>query len=172
MRDSFQGGAAIGGVQSVSERQDNFRLLSEINDAVLHGENNSRKTLWGNSEPNKAKFFKVSCFIQNIKDDDKMFYLACPDCKKKVTEEPVGFRCEHCAKVYNSCDPTYMLSAKVADSSTSTFISFPREMGDAVLDGMSARDFKEMKESRGPDSEEMKEFFYGCQYKVRKFRGK
>jgi hypothetical protein len=67
-----------------------------------------------------------------------MFYLACSECKKKVMEDPLGFRCEPCMKTYNESVPTYMLQAKVADSSNATFISFPRELGDSIMDGLSA----------------------------------
>lgn len=27
-------------------------------------------------------------------------YNACPDCRKKVTDDPAGYRCEHCNKVF------------------------------------------------------------------------
>ena len=52
------------------------------------------------------KFFFVSGFVSYLKNDDKTYYLACPDesCKKKVMEESVGWRCENCNKTYpNIC---------------------------------------------------------------------
>jgi DNA-directed RNA polymerase subunit RPC12/RpoP len=41
--------------------------------------------------------------------DDKMYYNACPACKKKVLDEPAGYRCEPCNKVYQNMNPTYTL---------------------------------------------------------------
>jgi len=79
--------------------------------------------------------------------DDKMIYNSCPDCRKKVQDEPAGYRCEHCNKVHMTMIPTYMLSAKVADLSGSLYIQFPRELGDPVMGGMPAREFQEFKEN-------------------------
>jgi replication factor A1 len=54
-----------------------------------------------------------------LKNDDKTYYMACPDdsCKKKVMEESTGFRCEACNKTYPSAIPTYVITAKIADIS-------------------------------------------------------
>ena len=65
------------------------------------------------------KFFYISGFISYLRNDDKTYYLACPDetCKKKVMEEAVGWRCENCNKTYPNCVPTYVITAKIADVS-------------------------------------------------------
>jgi len=65
------------------------------------------------------KFFYVSGVISMLRNDDKTYYLACPDdtCKKKVMEESVGWRCENCNKTYPNCVPTYVITAKIADVS-------------------------------------------------------
>lgn len=67
-----------------------------------------------------------------------MFYNSCPDCRKKVVEETVGYRCENCNKVQMKPIPTYMLSARISDTSGSVFVSFPRELGDPIMNGMTA----------------------------------
>ena len=77
--------------------------------------------------------------------DDKMIYNACPDCRKKVQDEPAGYRCETCNKVHSTMVPTYMLTVKVSDLSGSLYISFPRELGDAVM-GQNAKLFQEFRE--------------------------
>jgi len=93
------------------------------------------------------RFFYVSGFISQLKNDDKSFYLACPDenCKKKVHEEAVGWRCEACNKTYPNCVPTYVLSAKVADVSDQIYINFYRHEGTAIM-GISAEKLKEIKD--------------------------
>jgi replication factor A1 len=93
------------------------------------------------------KFFFVSGFVSYLKNDDKTYYLACPDesCKKKVMEESVGWRCENCNKTYPNCVPTYVLTAKIADVSEQVYISFYRNEGTAVM-GLSAEKLKEIKD--------------------------
>ena len=93
-----------------------------------------------------------------------MFYIGCPDCKKKVQEDPIGYRCEQCSKTHTKADAIYMLNAKIADSSSNTYISFPRELGDAIMNGKSASEFKDMKENMTPEN--LKVFFQECYYQV------
>ena len=78
--------------------------------------------------------------------DDKMIYNACPDCRKKVQDMAAGYSCEHCNKVHTTMVPTYMMSAKVSDLSGSLFIQFPRELGDPIMAGMTAKEFLDFKE--------------------------
>lgn len=75
-----------------------------------------------------------------------MYYLSCPDCKKKVTDEAIGYRCENCDKVHQKVQVAYMLNAKVSDPSGSIFVSFPRELGEPIMNGLTAEKFKEMKD--------------------------
>ena len=130
------------------QRSDNFRLIQEVVEAVAEDNN----LAWG-AQPQKTKFYKISGFVQRVLTDDKMSYNACPDCRKKVQEEPAGYRCENCNKVHMTMNPTYMLMAKIADLSGSIYIQFTRELGDAIMNGMSARQFLELKESFGSDQE-------------------
>jgi Fe-S cluster biosynthesis and repair protein YggX len=50
-----------------------------------------------------------------------------------------------------------MLSARIQDVSGFTYVSFPRELGDSIMNNVSAKDFMDMKETKSP--EEMKTFF-------------
>lgn len=36
------------------------------------------------SSSNQTRFFKISGYIKKIFNDDKILYLSCPDCRKKV----------------------------------------------------------------------------------------
>ena len=42
--------------------------------------------------------------------------------------------------------PTYMLTAKVSDLSGSIYVQFPRELGEPVMGGMSAKEYQEFRE--------------------------
>lgn len=84
-------------------------------------------------------------------------YDACPDCRKKVTDEPAGFRCEHCNKLHSTRVPTYMLNAKIADLSGSIYIQFPRELGDSII-GKSASEFRDFKEANLDDPDAVRNY--------------
>ena len=120
-----------------------------------------------------------------IFNDEKILYLSCPDCRKKVIEEDGHWRCETCDKLHSTNLPTYMLSALISDVSGNVMVQFPRELGDSIMNGMSASEFKEMKDdltlresikengevnggsSNGhKDSDALKEFFHSCTFKV------
>ena len=92
-------------------------------------------------------YFYVSGYVAYMRNDDKTYYLACPEesCKKKVIEECVGWRCENCNKTYPNCVPTYMLGAKLADVSETMFVNFYRHEGTALM-GLAADKLKELKD--------------------------
>ena len=54
--------------------------------------------------------------------------------------------------------PTYMLSAKISDLSGSIYIQFPRELGDPIMGGMSAKDFRDFKEANSHDPEAVRNY--------------
>ena len=89
--------------------------------------------------------FYVSGYVAFMKNDDRTYYLACPECKRKVMEESCGWRCENCDKAMPSCVPTYMLNAKIADVSESLFVSFYRDEGTALM-GLRADKLRELKD--------------------------
>jgi len=91
--------------------------------------------------------FYVAGYVSYVRNDDKTYYLACPEesCKKKVMEESVGWRCENCDRTYPNCVPTYMLCAKIADLSENIFVNFYRHEGTALM-GMTADKLKDLKD--------------------------
>jgi len=103
-----------------------------------------------------------------IFNDEKILYLSCPDCRKKVISEDDYWRCEHCDKTHETNLPTYMLSALISDVSGNVLVQFPRELGDSIMGGKSATEFKQMKdECEGEsDQDRIKEFFHACTFKV------
>lgn len=106
-----------------SRRADSCKLIAEMNNAVAQHDVGGRAN---------QHFYVVNGYISFIKNDDKAYYLACPEenCRRKVTEspdQPPTYFCEHCNKSYDSCKPTYMLLAKISDLSDNVFINFYRE---------------------------------------------
>ena len=79
-----------------------------------------------------------------------MFYLACPECKRKVIEEMGGFRCEKCNLVHGTCNVSYSFTAKITDLSGNVFLSFMGDTGDTIM-GMTGAEFKRYKENHSPD---------------------
>ena len=92
------------------------------------------------NDVDKCHFFVINGFISQLRNDDKLYYLACPNdnCRRKVTEEYNGrYRCESCSKSFNMCNPTFMIIAKITDFTDSLYVHFTRENG-TVLMGKSA----------------------------------
>jgi len=84
-------------------------------------------------------------------------YDACPVCRKKVQDEPAGYRCENCNKIHSTRVPTYMLTAKISDLSGSIYIQFPRELGDQIM-GKSAEEFRDFKDTNAHDPEAVRNY--------------
>ena len=103
----------------------------------------------------QSQFFKLQGYIKHIYIDEKMIYLSCPVCRKKVIEDKPGFwRCESCNMTHTTNLPTYMLSAVFADVSGQMNLAFPRELGNNIMDGYTASEFKDLRDS----GENIKEF--------------
>jgi len=90
----------------------------------------------------KSKYFQVNGFVSWVVDnnDRPMYYLACVTCKKKVIDEPNGFRCEGCQKSYKDAVPTYNFSFKLSDYSDGVFVSCLSESGEVIM-GMPSKDY-------------------------------
>ena len=106
-------------------RSDKIRLIAEMNNQVATIDTNSGRG-------GRDQFYVINGYVSFIKNDDKAYYLACPDenCRRKVAQtpsEPPMFHCDHCNKTYEKCNPTYMLLAKISDLSDNVFINFYRE---------------------------------------------
>ena len=99
-----------------------------------------------------SKFCKISGYVKKIFCDERMIYLSCPVCRKKVFEESTNkWKCETCNKVHDSNIPTYMFTAIIADLTGDMFVQFTREFGDPIMNGMSAVDFKTFRDENEPE---------------------
>lgn len=69
--------------------------------------------------------------------------------------------------MHNTNLPTYMLSALISDVSGSVLVQFPRELGDPIMNGMSAQAFKNLKDELKDDpNNQLKDFFSSCAFQV------
>ena len=99
---------------------------------------------------NKPFYCNINCQIQIVFVPEnplerKMFYLACPVCRKKVVDDSMGYRCENCAKTQQEATPTYNFGLKIADCSGELVLNCLGEAGESIL-GMKANDFYEIHE--------------------------
>lgn len=81
---------------------------------------------------NRDQFYLINGYVSYIKNDEKSYYLACPEesCRRKVnptSSEPQMYHCDHCNKTYDHCKPTFMLLCKISDLSENVYINFYRE---------------------------------------------
>lgn len=93
-------GASVIPLPAPGERSDNFKLACEI---VEELSNMSMAKvgyrLEGGAFADKnaqTRFYKISGYVRTIFNDEKILYLSCPDCRKKVVEELGLWKCEHC----------------------------------------------------------------------------
>jgi len=93
-----------------------------------------------------------------IKNDDRLYYPACmnENCRRKVTEDQNGYRCENCGKTHQSYTPTYMIMARISDFTDSIYVYFTRENGTSLM-GKTAEQFKEFKDTH--TEEEIQNYF-------------
>ena len=56
------------------------------------------------------------------------------------------YRCEHCNRSFNSCVPTYMLMARIADLSDQMFVNFYRGQAETIMGNRTADQIMKLKE--------------------------
>lgn len=62
-----------------------------------------------------------------------IFYLACPDCKRKVIDDGHGYQCERCNKCHPEARPTYAYSFRASDCHGSAIFSCFGDDGEVIL---------------------------------------
>jgi len=93
-------------------------------------------------------YFEVSCTITHIKTDKRtLWYIACPNCKKKVQgadEQVLDGQCEKCNKAVTG-SRRWIFSALCNDASGCRYVSFFDEMGIKLI-GKTADELAPLKE--------------------------
>lgn len=67
------------------------------------------------------------------------------------------YRCEACDKTFDHAVPTYMITAKIADFTDSIYVNFARDHGTALMGGLTALDFTELRQNS--DDHSLNSFF-------------
>jgi len=101
----------------------------------------------------KPAYFNVRAVISFIKPDQAMWYLACVNCNRKVTEESsTSYWCEGCQKHSEKCNRRYILLAKLSDATGEAWISAFNEQAEQIL-GRSAEDLSLLRSQVGEGKE-------------------
>ncbi|KAG2205081.1 hypothetical protein INT47_002175 [Mucor saturninus] len=80
----------------------------------------------------KPDYFSFKGTVVYIKSENPA-YAGCPICKKKVSMEENGWRCESCQKLHNAPVYRYILTASVEDSTSQIYVNGFDEFGQALL---------------------------------------
>lgn len=125
----------VSNLQSLSATQERtesrpdswFSLAEMINEAESNTDiRYNQKSAW-------YKATGYCTFYVNTEEQKLMYYLACPQCKKKVSDEPSGYRCENCSKSFGEAIPTYNFGFKFSDYTQSINVQCLGEAGEAIL---------------------------------------
>jgi len=103
------------------------------------------KALGLNSTPD---FFSVNCYLTHVSTDKRaLWYIACPECKKKVPNTDENYLEGHCEKCNKQVQGhrRWIFSAKCADETGSRFVSFFDEMAVKLLNGKTADEMAPLK---------------------------
>lgn len=105
-------------------------------------------------EDDSSPTYILECYLVFIAKADNMVYMACPEDKKKVQNDPgrEDWYCEKWDKYYDEPIPTYMVDAKLTDGTGSIFASFYADQGEQLFDGFTAKEFSDL-QRYGTDQE-------------------
>ncbi|RHY09501.1 hypothetical protein DYB25_000215 [Aphanomyces astaci] len=96
----------------------------------------------------KPDYITVKGTVSFIKHDTGVWYQACVKCQKKVVPDAAqNFNCEKCQTVYASCENRYILSMVIQDASGSSWTSCFNDQGKIVMQGKSADELAELKDT-------------------------
>lgn len=124
------------------QKNSNLNLICEVAQSVQES-----------NDTDQYHFFFINGFVSKIFNQDSIFYPACKgdNCNRKVSEENGRYRCEHCGRIFDDYNPTYMFTAQISDFTESIRITFPREQGDKII-GMSAYDLRKFREENSEET--------------------
>jgi len=110
----------------------------------------------------QADFFSVRCRVQHIKTDKRtLWYIACPNCKKKVadaTEDHLEGNCEKCNAAVQGVR-RWIVSARCIDAYGGHLISFFDDTSVQLLHGKTADELAPLKTADPDDSSAFDRYF-------------
>ncbi|XP_050376905.1 replication protein A 70 kDa DNA-binding subunit B [Argentina anserina] len=93
----------------------------------------------------KPVFFSVKACISSIKPDQTLWYRACKECNKKVTEGVEGgYWCEGCQKNAEECKLRYILLARAMDAISDVYLSMFNNEAEKII-GCSADELDKLR---------------------------
>lgn len=96
----------------------------------------------------KPDYITVKATVNYIKHDTGVFYQACTKCQKKVVPDVAqNFTCEKCQTTYQTCENRYILTAVILDHTGSTWTTCFNDQGKVVLNGRSADEIGELRDT-------------------------
>jgi replication factor A1 len=96
----------------------------------------------------KPDYITIKGTVNFIKHDSGIYYQACTKCQKKVVPDVAqNFNCEKCQTVYKTCENRYIMSIVVVDHTGSTWTTCFNDQGKIVLQGKTADEIAELRET-------------------------
>uniref|UniRef100_K3WKB5 Replication protein A subunit n=1 Tax=Globisporangium ultimum (strain ATCC 200006 / CBS 805.95 / DAOM BR144) TaxID=431595 RepID=K3WKB5_GLOUD len=96
----------------------------------------------------KPDYITVKGTVNFIKHDTGIYYQACTKCQKKVVPDVAqNFTCEKCQTSYKTCENRYIMSVVVLDHTGSTWTTCFNDQGKVVLNGKTADEIGELRET-------------------------
>ncbi|CAD8152671.1 unnamed protein product [Paramecium pentaurelia] len=93
-----------------------------------------KKDFEGQRNNKLTKFYEIKAYITTI-FSKSMFYTACENCKRKVTEVPQTklYHCQNCNQNYPIPSYKYFFSAKIADTTGNLTVNVSNDQGQSIL---------------------------------------
>jgi replication factor A1 len=115
----------------------------------------------------KPDYFEFRGTVVFLKSEN-CAYPGCPECKKKMTMEANGWRCEKCQKTFGSPEYRYILTMSVEDATSQIYLNAFDDQGNTLLK-MSANEIMALKENDATASQVIfnKALFQSFNFKVR-----
>lgn len=96
----------------------------------------------------KPDYITVKGTVNFIKHDTGIYYQACTKCQKKVVPDVAqNFTCEKCQTSYKTCENRYIMSVVVLDHTGSSWTTCFNDQGKIVLNGKTADEIGELRET-------------------------
>ncbi|KAJ0409767.1 hypothetical protein ATCC90586_001080 [Pythium insidiosum] len=96
----------------------------------------------------KPDYITVKGSVNFIKHDTGIYYQACVKCQKKVVQDMAqNYSCEKCQTTYRNCENRYIMSVVIMDHSGSTWTTCFNDQGKVVLNGRTADEIGELRET-------------------------
>lgn len=96
----------------------------------------------------KPDYITVKGTVNFIKHDTGVYYQACTKCQKKVVADVAqNYTCEKCQTSYSTCENRYIMSVVVLDHTGSTWTTCFNDQGKVVLNGRTADEIAELRDT-------------------------